>query len=204
MKYRDQGFDRYGDAFMFAPGLLEPPDRRGRGRARSERASRRRRQMMEEDELEIAQYRQLQENAIRVPPSMDEDDMFGGMASRSPFFEEDLFSPPGRSREEAMLGMVSSAPNELDLMRSATSGHERMPDMGVLDGIFGGFDPQPYDMSIMDRDFALFGPPVSGMGGESLFADAYPSIERGPPDPMAAYYGEPQLNPRRRRSRSIT
>jgi hypothetical protein len=59
-------------------------------------------------------------------------------------------------------------------------------------------------MSIIDRDFDLFGPPVSSMGGESLFADAYPSIERGPPDPMAAYYGEPQLNPRRRRSRSIT
>jgi hypothetical protein len=47
MSYRDPGFDRYGDAYTSAPGLLEPPDRRSRGRAQSARASRRRRQLME-------------------------------------------------------------------------------------------------------------------------------------------------------------
>jgi hypothetical protein len=161
---------------------------------------------MEEDEDEFAQYRQLQENAIRVP-GMDEADMFQDMASL--YFDGEYVSPPDRRREEAMLDMGLPAPNELDMLRSARSGPERMPNMGVLDDMISGFDHPPFDMSIMDRDFDLFGPPpVSDIGTESLFPDDYPPIERGPPDPMAAFYGEPQPDPRRLRrhcrSRSIT
>lgn len=75
--------------------------------------------------------------------------------------------------------------------------------------MLGSFEQMPFDTGIMDRDFDLFGPPpTSGVGPDSLFADAYLSIERGPRDPMAAFYSEPHQfpprTPRRRRGRSLT
>ena len=108
-----------------------------------------------------------------------------------------------------LLGLAAPAPTELDLFRSARSCPESPPDMAMLDDMLAGFDQMSYGMSVMDRDFDLFGPaPSSGVGADSLFADTYPSIERGRPDPMAAFYGEPRQypprTPRRRRGRSVT
>ncbi|GAB7336415.1 hypothetical protein MBLNU13_g09716t1 [Cladosporium sp. NU13] len=205
----DCGFDRYGDAFFSAPELLDPPPRDGPGRRR------RRRQAME-DQAEAEQYRQLMDNQAEMdqyrllqgplamsPPGVLEDPL-------SPFYAEELaLSPPGVSREETMLGLACPAPSELDLMRSARSGAKDPTHMRFIDDMLGGFHQMPFDMGmgIMDRYFDLFGP-TSGAGGDSLFADAYPSIERGPPDPMAAFYGEPReflpRTPRRRRERSVT
>ena len=136
-------------------------------------------------------------------PGMDDGEMLGDMTS--PYFEEDLLSPRGRPREDPMLDIARYAPNELDMMMLARSDYERPPDMRVLDDMLAGFDALPYDMGVMDRDFDLFDPPpASGVGAGSLFADDYPPIERGLPDPMAAFYGQPRDIPRRRRSRSIT
>ena len=173
-----------------------------------------------EDEAEAAQYRQLMDNQqemdmyrqLQGPAAMSPADMMSppGMLEDplSPFYAEELaLSPPGRSREEAMLGLAGPAPSELDMMRSARSGAEAPLDMAFIDDMLGGFEQMPFDMGIMDRGFDLFGP-TSGAGADALIADAYPSIERGPPDPMAAFYGEPQefppRIPRRRRGRSVT
>jgi hypothetical protein len=172
-----------------------------------------------EDEAEAAQYRQLMANQEEMdhyrqlqgarplsmsPPGMLEDPL-------SPYYAEDLaLSPPGLSREEAMLGFAGPAPSELDMMRSARSGPEDLTHMGFIDDMLGGFEQMPFDMgmNIMDRDFDLLPAATSGMGADSLFADAYPSIERGPPDPMEAFYGEPRepplRTPRHRRGRTVT
>ena len=204
--------DRYGDAYLSAGGMLDPP-----GGGGSRRNRRRRRQAIE-DEMEAEHYRQLMSNQqemdtyrqLRGPSPMSPQGMMEDPIS--PFYAEELaVSPPGMSREEAMMGLTGPAPNELDLMRSARSGPEDAKHMGFIDDMLGGFEQMPFDMGIgiMDRDFDLFGPAAtSGMSGDSLFADAYPSIERGPPDPMEAFYGEPRQYPprtsRRRRGRSVT
>lgn len=160
-------------------------------------------QQLMDNQQEMDQYRQLQGPAAMSPPGMLEDPL-------SPFYAEELaLSPPGLSREEALLGFAGPAPTELDLMRSARSGAEDPRHMSFIDDMLGGFEQMPFDMGIMDQDFDLFGPaPTSGVGADSLFAGAYPSIERGRPDPMAAFYGEPRefppRTPRHRRGRSVT
>lgn len=156
-----------------------------------------------ENQQEMDQYRQLQNPAAMSPPGMLEDPL-------SPFYaEEPALSPPRLSREEAMLDLAAPAPSGLDLLRSARNEPEYPRHMGFIDNMLGGFEQMPFDMGIMDRDFDLFGPPpTSGVGADSLFADAYPSIELAPPDPMAAFYGEPRQfpprTPRCRRGRSVT
>lgn len=202
--------DRYGDAYLSASGMLDPP-----GGGGSRRNRRRRRQAIE-DEMEAEHYRQLMSNQQEMdtyrrlqgpprmsPPGMLEDPL-------SPFHAEELaMSPPGLSREEAMMGLAGPVPTELDLMRSARSGPEESRHMAFIDDMLGGFEQMPFGVGVMDRDFDLFGPTTtSGIGGHSLFADAYPSVERGPPDPMEAFYGEPRQYPpripRRRRGHSVT
>lgn len=207
----DRGFDRYGDAYLSAGGMLDRQDPRDSGRSR-----RRRRQAME-DEAEAAHYRQLMDNQQEMdqyrqlqgdrPLSMSPQDMLEDPLS--PFYAEELaLSPPGLSREEAMMGLTSSAPDEYDLRRMARSSPENPAHMNFIDDMLGGFDQMPFGMSVMDQDFDLYGPAVtSGVGAGSLFADVYPSIERER-DPMEAFYGEPRQypprTPRRRRGRSVT
>jgi hypothetical protein len=210
----DRGFDRYGDAYLYAGGMLDPSG------PRSSKSSRRRRRQALKDEAEAARYRQLMDNQQEMdhyrqlqgarplsmsPPGMLEDPL-------RPYYTEELaLSPPGLSRKEAMLGLAGPAPSELDMMKSARSGPEDLAHMGFIDDMLGGFEQMPFDMGmgIMDRDFDLFAPAAtSGMSADSLFADAYPSIERGPPEPMATFYGEPRQpplrTPRHRRGRSVT
>lgn len=126
----------------------------------------------------------------------------------SPYYAEELArSPPGLNREEAMLGVTSSASDEFDLRRMARSSPENPAHMNFIDDMLGGFEQMPFGMNVMDRDFDLFGPAAaSGMSGDSLFADTYSSIEHEP-DPMEAFYGKPRQYPsrtsRRRRGRSV-
>jgi hypothetical protein len=119
-----------------------------------------------EDEAEAAQYRQLMANQEEMdhyrqlqgarplsmsPPGMLEDPF-------SPYYAEELaLSPPGLSREEAILGLAGPAPSELDMMRSARSGPEDLTHMGFIDDMLGGFEQMPFDMgmNIIDRDFDL-------------------------------------------------
>lgn len=101
----DRGFDRYGDAFPSASGMIDPPGPCGSGRSRR----RRRRQAME-DEMEAEHYRQLMDNQhemdqyrkLQGPAAMSPLDMLEGPLS--PYYAEELaLSPPGLSREEAVL-----------------------------------------------------------------------------------------------------
>lgn len=169
-----------------------------------------------EDEMEAAQYRQLMDNQqemdqyrqLQGPAAMSPAGMLEDLLT--PFYAEELaLSPPVLRREEEMLDLAAPAPSGLDLSRSFRSQTEDPRHINFIEDMLGGFEQMPFGMSIMDRDFDLFGPPpTSGVGTDSLFADAYPSIERGPPDPMAAFYGEPRQfpprTPRRRRGRSVT
>lgn len=169
-----------------------------------------------EDEMEAEHYRQLMDNQqemdqyrkLQGPAAMSPLDMLEGPLS--PYYAEELaLSPPGLSREEAVLDLTAPAPSGLDLFRSARNEPEDPRHMSFIDDMLRGFEKMPFDMGVMDRDFDLFGPaPTSGVGADSLLADAYPSIERGSPDPMAAFYGEPRQftprTPRRRRGRSVT
>ena len=65
--------------------------------------------------------------------------------SPNPFCAEELaLSPPGVSREEAILGLAGPAHSELDLTRSARSGAEVPMHMKFIDEMLGGFEQMPF------------------------------------------------------------
>jgi hypothetical protein len=118
-----------------------------------------------------------------------------------------MMSPPGMRHGEPMMDiartraamedpLVSMARDGYD--REAREEYERDLDEQMFANMGMGMGrEQELGMDIMDRDFDLFDPDREEPG----FME---SIERDP-DPMDAFYGEPELHPRRRRGgRAVT
>jgi hypothetical protein len=133
---------------------------------------------------------------------LSRQDMFSPQGMMSP---QDMLSPPSMRHGEPMMdiartrvamedSLVSMARDGYD--RQAREDYERDLDEQMLENMGMGRE-QELGMDIMDRDFDLFDRDREEPGSMEL-------IERDP-DPMKAFYGEPQLDPRRRRrGREVT
>jgi hypothetical protein len=116
-----------------------------------------------------------------------------------------MLSPPSVSRSEDMLDMGRSRAMEDPLVSMARDGYSRQAreeyerdlDEQMMENMGIGFGRErDLGMDIMDRNFDLF--------ADREEPGFMASVERDP-DPMDAFYGEPQLDPpRRRRGREIT
>jgi hypothetical protein len=129
-------------------------------------------------------------------------DMFSPQGMMSP---QGVMSPPGMRHGEPMGDIARTrAAMEDPLVSSARDGYEReareeyerdLDEQMFANMGMGMGREQELGMDIIDRDFDLYGDPRE---------EFMESIEREP-DPMDAFYGEPQLNPRRRRrGREVT
>jgi hypothetical protein len=141
-----------------------------------------------------------------------DDDVYDeGFSPRGMLFRQDTFSPQGMMSPQDMLSPPSMRHGEpmMDIARTrvamedslvsmardgydrqAREDYERDLDEQMLENMGMGRG-QELEMDIMDRDFDLFDRDREEPGSME-------SIERDP-DPMNAFYGEPQLDPRRRR-----